>query len=159
MAFDYDYYLSANLTGKIIPLLLIAAVAAGNTILARKAGKQKGKWKWDASHLLSLLSVAVVWGGFILYHTLPMFRGGFALLSEKPADAVTITGTVEALHEQPWYDGEYYRLEDGNTTGWQVVIDGETYRMMHHADLTVGDEVTVEALPESRFVLSIMKVE
>ncbi len=159
MTFDYDYYLSANLTGKIIPMLLFAAVAAGNTILAKKKGKQKDKWQWDVSHLLGLLSVAVVWGGFLLYHTVPMFRGGFALLNEKPADAVTVTGTVEALQEQPWYFGEYYRLEDDNTTGWQVVIEGETYRMMHHANLTVGDAVTAEALPRSGFILSVEKTQ
>lgn len=128
-------------------------------VFSIRACKQKENRKLSFKGVLGRLAAAVMCLCVIGYYAGPLFRGGLALLREQPVHAVTKTGTVEELREQPWYYGSYYKLDEWATPGWQVVINGETYRMMHHANLAKGDEVTIEVLPESRFVLSIVKTE
>ncbi len=155
MRFSYDAYVSANLTGQLAPLLMFAVLA----FFSISESRRKEERKRSVMSVLGRLAAVVMCLCVIGYYAGPLFRGGLALLREQSAHAVTKTGTVEELREQPWYYGSYYKLDEWASPGWQVVIDGETYRMMHHANLAKGDEVTIEVLPESRFVLSIVKTE
>ncbi len=93
-----------------------------------------------------------------------LLHGGMYLISEKETDAVKIQGQIVSIEGLDMFsfpqcktEYGYTQLRAGNGTanGVRFTIDGVQCQASTEGVFQVGDNVTVEYLPQSRFILSI----
>ena len=88
-----------------------------------------------------------------------VWNGGWRLLLEDPAEAVTVRGEIQSIEVLGSYDGVKFSTERGTQFGCWFTIDGERYFGMYEGDLSAGDTVDMTILPASRYILSIFAKE
>ncbi len=91
-------------------------------------------------------------------------HGGIQLFSEKETDAVKIQGQIVSIEGLDMFSFPHFKTEygytqlkagNGSANGVQFTIDGIRCQASTDGGFQVGDNVTVEYLPKSRFILSI----
>lgn len=70
-----------------------------------------------------------------------VWNGGWRLLLEDPAEAVTVRGEIQSIEVLGSYDGVKFSTEWGTQFGCWFTIDGERYFGMYEGDLSAGDTV------------------
>lgn len=84
-----------------------------------------------------------------------LLHGGIHLVYERPADALTVSGTVESIESRRFYEGNQHTVNNSRSNGYYITVDGVTCAAMAQGELEVGDTVTVTYLPNSGFILSV----
>lgn len=109
-------------------------------------------------HLLLAILVCLF---FLCMNIGRLIHGGICLVWERETDAVVVNGEIAQIEDLsifsfPNMDSDY-GYADKN--GVQFVIDGENYTAITNGELAVGDYVSISYLPDSRFILSVIKLE
>lgn len=95
----------------------------------------------------------------IIVNLFPLFRGGIYLLYEKEKDQIQISGTIENTIEIDSYTGAFYDAENNHGYGEIIIVNGEKYYLTTYGDFGVGDDVILNVLPRSGFVLKMEREE
>ena len=101
-----------------------------------------------------VLSSDVVIVVLALYITLPPFKHGIHLFTEKEQDAINDVGTITKI-TRTYGNNKYSYGDEKNVYASYVYIDDEKYYIMYIGDFNIGDEVEFEYLPKSKIILSI----
>ncbi len=146
MSFGYDEYFFATCFAPILSSLLgIAILVASGIGLFRKKNIQS---------LLALV-FALCLLPFALMNISVLARGSVYLLFEKEENAVTISGQIEETLEPAYYP----RPEYMHCVGETVIMNGEKYHLLRPLkDMRAGDNVEMQVLPRSHFVLEVVKL-
>ena len=90
-----------------------------------------------------------------------VLRHGIFLPFEKDADAICITGTVEAAERDPLSPRLFLRYSDERTYsyGSSVTVGGEVFYCLTDRDLSPGDVIEISYLPKSRIILRCSRTE
>lgn len=149
---SYAYYFRVN---AFVPLsfLLAAVFLVFFTIvpvLFKLFRTSKNRAQNIAYLLLSLPVVFV----FVFIVARPLLSGGYRLFFENENDRLTGQGYVQEIIE--CVNSEHrYNLETGVTEGYNISINQEKYHIMYLDNIQVGDNVYIEYLPNSKFILRI----
>lgn len=150
--FFYTYTLRALILPSILAVLfLVAAISCA--VLALKANKTIKTYFWYAC--------VAVFATFLILQMTTLFSGGFGLLSEHLDDATIITGEITETYDEGQFlcsvIGDEFIQNDGNCVS--LKINGTNYiaPAMVLEQFNVGDTVTISALPESKFIITIVK--
>lgn len=105
--------------------------------------------------LLIALSLVVI--GVPLYKQIGtlVHTNGFAILQDRGAQPVTLTGDIEAIRQADQHADTRFTHNGEHHYGTWLTIGDEQYFAVTAGSLTVGDAVTLEYLPKSRCVLSL----
>lgn len=95
----------------------------------------------------------------IIVNLFPLFRGGIYLLYEKEKNQIQISGTIENTIEIDSYTGAFYDVENNHGNGEVIVVNGEKYYLTTYGDFGVGDDVILNVLPKSGFVLKMERAD
>lgn len=154
MSFDYNVYYRQDC---IVPLCL--ALFTGAVLLhclLRLVRKLRITDREKKIRECRFFFIALPIFAFLLsINFIHLFRGGIFLLTEKEADAVTITGMIEETAEIDPYTGSKYDTEQNSGNGEALVINGTKYYVVTYGDLETGDKVSVTVLPRSKIILEI----
>ena len=80
-----------------------------------------------------------------------LIRMGFPLLSDKKAETQTISGEVTSI-TYSFYSSRYY-LNGQIYRGVWVEIDDQKYYLIDTGSIMIGDNVRIQYLPNSHFVI------
>ncbi len=157
MCFNYYQYCKANLERPLLAILVSMVWLLGLTI------PQIAAFIYDPVENQKLMESIVASGFFCLVCILgfgyPFWAGGYHLLREKPKDMVCISGKLASVKECAWLKCYRYDTEHGNSDGYELTVNGETYLAMDNAWCVAGNDVVLMVLPKSRIVLSVMKTK
>lgn len=95
----------------------------------------------------------------ITINSIHLLRGGIYLLFEKKEQAICVSGTIENMHEIDGWTGSKYSVEQNKGNGVSIVVNGVKYYLMTFGDLEIGDHISFDVLPKSRFILYLEKIE
>lgn len=160
MTFEYSDYLRECFSQPMMILLLLVAVLLYLIYAAIKVSYRQPKPErrsWIAVILFIPLLVCAPAANKQI-KTLVQ-TNGLAILQDRNAELLTLTGSIEALR-QPERSADTRYTYDGKTCyGVWLTIGGEAYYAVTAGDLAVGDTVTIEYLPKSRCVLYLAPAE
>lgn len=152
----FDFFYTYALRALILPSIMLVVCLIGAiscVICALKSQRIVLRWIYFA-----LVAVFIV---FIILLLTTLFSGGFSLLGEHLDDAVTVTGTITDTYDEGnflygvW--GENFVQADGHCVS--LKINGTNYIVpaMVLDEFAIGDTVTITALPESKFIITIVE--
>lgn len=142
MTFDYiDYF------NKLVVLPIVVLIA---TFLALVAFLLRCKYNRTPVKLAEFIAVCLV---IPLMLSVGVSSLNTHLMNEKTEDVVKRTGIITAVHKQILPAKFYYRGD--LVTPCFVTIDNMDYYIMTLGNYQLGDEVTVDVLPQSKIILSI----
>lgn len=157
MHFIYNQYVKTSL---LFPMFILGLGILGFVPLLVQAiqafFRKEIRWKGIIRLLTGLITPVL----FISIGTGRLMHGGVYLAFEKEGDKAQVQGRIEQIEELgvfafPKLDSEY---SVGHTHGVRFTIDGVQYTAIEKGLLSVGDYVTVEYLPKSRYILYICEV-
>ena len=149
MRFEYDEYFYPTCFAPLFETLII--------IVGVVVSRLKGIGTFRIKNIQSLM------GFFVFLSLMPGFlisintlaRGSVCLLFEKEDDAVTISGQIEETLEPAYYPRPVY----WHCVGETVILNGEKYHLLRPLkDMRAGDNVEMQVLPRSHFVLEVVKL-
>ena len=154
MQFDYSQYFKILVWGSIFFAVFILSIMLINTIrfliAMNKCDNEEEKKKIFGNMMCGCIFAIA----FALFISVPSFKHGVHLFTEKEDSAIVETGTITSI--KGTFGNNKYSYEDKhNVFASYVYIDGEQYYIMFIGDFKIGDEVTIEYLPKSRIILSI----
>lgn len=147
MTFDYSVYFRQNC---VVPLGLAGFCLIVCIIAFVSFFKDRGK-HLDANGVVIIAIVLFL----LSINLVPLFRGGIHLLYEKETDQIQVTGTIEKTMGIDFFTGAKYDTENNNGNGEIIVVNGKKYYLMTYGDFGVGDDVVLDVLPRSGFVLKM----
>lgn len=162
MSFDYTQYFRGCF---LLPSILLLCFLAYLTVIGVWIGRllrKENKSKLLKERIISTVLSVVLIGFFCLMKIGHLCNGGIHLIREKEASAVQTIGVIEEIEYMNRFqfpsklESEFKTDE---TYGVRFVIDGEQYYAIAKGSLKVGDNVEIEFLPQSRYVLSIRKTD
>ena len=158
LTFDYSVYYRQNCIVPIwfllvfgIPFLVIGIIHSIKTI---KAIIRK-QYSFSLKNCVGTLFMLCIWGFMFVTNASQLLRGGIFLLFEKESDTILLSGVIEETGEMRHYFGGDYDVEQNHGYGETITINGTKYYLQTYGDCKIGDVVTIEVLPKSKFVLSI----
>lgn len=150
MTFDYEIYYRQNC---ILPVIfLLGAICVAGSLLPHQIENKDANSDYPGVARYFSLCVLLF---LIVVNLIPLARGGVFLLIEKESDAEQIIGTIEDTIEIGSIGGAKYRVNQNHGYGEAIVVDGKKYYLVNYGDFQIGDDVELEVLPRSRFVLQI----
>ena len=157
MIYDYEvYYMqncSAPLTFAAFSLFLLIGTLGG--LIFACFSKNKENCPRTATDIAKLL----LFFGLIIFlmsnHLVVLFRGGIYLLWEKETDQIQVSGKIEETMEIDAYTGVKYGTENNHGRGEVIVVNGKKSYLTTYGDFGVGDDVILNVLPRSGFVLKM----
>ncbi|MCH5316660.1 MAG: hypothetical protein J1E05_01670 [Eubacterium sp.] len=150
MIYDYNVYLRQNC---IVPLCL--ALFTLIWFIGFLVSFLKEKNKKQLKFILFFLIPAFL----ITINLFPLLRGGIYLLFEKETDQIQVSGKIEDTMEIDSYTGQKYDTENNHGYGEIIVVNGEKYYLTTYGDFGVGDDVILDVLPRSGFVLKMERAD
>lgn len=155
--YDYNVYYRQNC---IIPLALIVfccilSIKVGWSVW--KKGMAPNLLQWFKENIVSCIFI-VLFLFLVTINSIHLLRGGIYLLFENEADTIKITGVIEKTIEIDAITGSKYNVDNNFGRGEAIVVNGNKYYIMSYGDLKEGDQVILEVLPRSKFVLKIEKI-
>lgn len=158
MQFPYDQYLRTSL---LFPLFMIGLALWGIVPgLVHIIYVVLHKQPWRVDNLVRVSSLLLLSGTFICVGAGRLMHGGIHLLYERESDAIMVQGEIEKIDNLnilafPNLDCTY---TDGNTHGVQITLKGVCYTAIEKGTLKIGDNVKINYLPQSGFILHIEKI-
>lgn len=153
MTFAYHEYL---LNALMMPLFALAFVLAAIFFSLKPEIKNYFTTKEiEWSHLGRKLGLNIILLAMVVLMCVILSHGGFSLITERPKDAMTVTGTIEQIEARSSFESMKFWSDYGESYGIEFTVDEITCVAMAQGDLEVGDQVTVTYMPKSGFVLSI----
>lgn len=150
MTFDYDMYYRQNC---VLPIIfLLGAIYMIGSLFVHWFDNNNSCSKCSTSVRIFSLCIFLF---LLVVNVIPLARGGLFLLIEKEKDSEQIIGTIEETIEIGSLGGAKYRVEQNRGYGEAIVVDGRKYYLVTYGNFQIGDNVTLEVLPRSRFVLQI----
>lgn len=150
MIYDYDIYFRQNC---IVPLCLalfcLVFFIYSLVMIIKDRGASSPK-KIIVSILFLFISLFL-----LIINLYPLFRGGIYLLFEKETDQIQVSGKIEDTMEIDFYTGQKYDTENNHGYGEIIVVNGKKYYLTTYGDFGVGDDVILDVLPKSGFVLKM----
>lgn len=112
----------------------------------------------DSTKLVSVTLVICISLFFLVINVGRLVNGGWALLRETESDAITFTGRVESI--EPLNVVSFPRQLECDTNnndsyGVRMVIGGMECTVITNGSFSIGDNVLITYLPQSKFVLSM----
>lgn len=147
MEFAYKEYMIAFWQ----PIIIVTLLALGGLIL-HFVGPIK-KVKTNIAEKIFYTLVLVTFGCKLI---IPLFNGGFYLLTERNVEPELWEGNVENVVE--FNDFIFpYDIEYGD--GIEIVIDGKAFKCYEIITdyVSIGDKVKITYLPRSNLILSIYR--
>lgn len=138
-------------------LCIVLVIIAAHTVFsaAKKLLRHKLKLAEGLQTLLFIFTFALL----LVVGCSSVWNGGWQLLFEEPAEAVTVRGEIQSIEVLGSYDGVKFSTERGTQFGCYVTIDDTAYFAVSAGDLAVGDAVLIEYLPKSRYVLYLAPLD
>ena len=154
MTFDYNVYHRQNC---IVPLILLAFVIVWIILIVIPLLKKKknGSGNTKIRDFLFILFAIP----FLIINSIPLMRGGIHLLYEKESVKIQVSGVIEKTEETEHFIRLKYDVENNQGYGEAIVVNGIKYYLMTYGDFSEGDQVDLDVLPRSRFVLKIEKAQ
>ena len=94
-----------------------------------------------------------------------LLNGGMYLFKEKEGAAVAYEGTIEEISFYNQYSfpniSKYHHKHDelNNIYGCEILVDNLTLKAPDSGDMSIGDRVLVVYLPNSKYILTINKLQ
>lgn len=158
MQFPYDQYLRTSL---LFPLFMIGLALVGLIpglvhiiyVVLHNQTRQ-------AVNFVRFFSLLFLSFAFFCVGAGRLMHGGIHLLYERESDAIFVQGETEKIDHLnmltfPNLDCTY---TDGNTHGVHITLNGVCYTAIEKGTLKIGDNVIIEYLPQSGYILNIEKV-
>jgi len=152
MVFEYSMYYRQNC---IVPIILAAISVV--LLVINIASIIKMERPLILKKCVFQIVAVCLYVYLIIINLTPLLRGGVHLLYEKEENKTQISGMVEETGEVDFITGAKYGVEQNRGSGESITIQGIKYYLVTYGDLKIGDSVTAEVLPKSKFVLSITK--
>ena len=162
MTFEYGPYLRECFSQPMLALLwTLPFILVFFFILpALRKAHDPAERRHHARLLLCALCLLVI-VGFPLHKQLRVLvlTNGFAILQDRNAEQLTLTGGIEAI-ELPERNAATRYVHDGrNVYGAWLTIDSKRYYAMTEGAFVPGDAVIIEYLPKSRCVMYLAPAE
>lgn len=153
MTFSYFDYLIGNL---VLPIFCLAFLSVplvrGIARTARQLARgERAQILGDYRMIILLIVMLAVTALLISF----LLQGGIHLIYERPGDAVTVEGTIEAIDRLSSFQNTRYIFSAENSNGYRYQIGDVVCIGIAKGTLNVGDTVTATYLPKSGFLLSI----
>lgn len=109
--------------------------------------------------IAKLLLTVLVCTFFLCMNIGRILHGGIHLIYERDSDAIEIQGEISNIEELGRFSFPELKTDYGygETNGVQFTINGIKCSAALQGNLNVGDNVTVIYLPQSGYILSIVK--
>ena len=154
ITYDYDVYFRQNC---IVPLCLALFCLIFFISFLVSILKEGGKPAPPLKKAISYIPFILIPLCLMIINLFPLFRGGIHLLYEKETDQIQVSGKIEETMEIDSYTGAKYDTENNHGNGEIIVVNGEKYYLTTYGDFGVGDDVVLNVLPRSGFVLEMQR--
>lgn len=155
-SYDYEEYRNNNLKIPIISVLILCLLFIMLTYNLISDITVLDTRQWLKANIPTCIFTVFVL--FLAYR--PIFllkRGGIYLISEKETDAVKVYGIVEKTEKNNKLSS--VNFDFGNRDrGEKIYINGKEYYIMISEDVKAGDNVEIDVLPKSKFILRLKKL-
>ena len=149
MKYSYDFYKMVTFT---LPLIRCSIFGLGILlciILIVKSHKRI----FTRSNLINL--IVLLGAIFVLVRNVIFLSYGYKILLDKKDNTAVIQGEIETIEEA--FGSPLYKLDYENSRGHIISISGEEYYIMSVRGLSVGDDVQITYLKNSKFVVGVGK--
>lgn len=102
--------------------------------------------------LVYILLVIMSFGLF--YDSIPTIKYGIYLLVENESSVMNSSGVITSI-EDAYNSPRYYYEGNNNIRAKIITIDDKDFYIYNIGDFEVGDNVTIEYMPKSTFILRI----
>lgn len=162
MNFSYEQYLSSVTLMPISTILfliflIISMIDYKNIVPFFKKIMKKEKIVWD--RIGTKLFIFCCMTPLLIMSIRALSQGGIDLIFENPEQSIETTGIIQNITQQGSSSGYKFYTDSGASFGVKLTIDDCNYTIISIDDLQIGDCVVLEYLPESKFVLTIQKIE
>jgi hypothetical protein len=151
MEFDYSEYKTATLQFPMSIVIVCSLLIIIMIILFYVIGYKKD----DRTTLQVIVAFAIPL--VLMIPSILYLSYGLGLMGENESDVVVYSGEITEI-KSPIKSPRYY-YEDKPVTADIVVVDNIEFYFMTSGSLEIGDEITMEYLPQSMFVLKVEKIE
>ena len=117
-----------------------------------------GLWKkiscagWVPVDVIKLIIIILLAVTEMFSQSKVLQNGGIYLLEESEEDVCVYTGFIEDVREP---SERFPGFKASHRYGADILIDGEWYFAVTCAPYAVGDQITIQYMPKSKFILSI----
>ncbi len=162
MNFSYEQYLSHATLVPIITILfliflIISMIDYKNVIPFFKKIMKREKIIWNKIGTKVFICFCIT--PLLIMSIRALSQGGMDLIFENPEQRMETTGTIQNITLLDSSSGYKFPTDNGASFGVKLTIDDCHYTVISIDDLQIGDCVLLEYLPESKYVLTIQKIE
>ena len=158
---NFDFFWDYVAFGLFLPIFctILFAVATLFCFKILRKWKQRGKTfrKRIKIWILTLFFIFVM-----VQYVSVIVSGSYHLLYEREHDAVTVSGQITEIaptNRFPTFSADYANSEEITSSGVDITVDGKALKGHNciYAGYSKGDSVTVTYLPNSGYILKIVK--
>ncbi len=157
MTFSYDKYYRQDCIVPLILILFCLIFMVKVIITMITKGTFDGLASFIKTNAFRMLALTI-FVFLITINSIHLSRGGIYLLFEDEQQSIQINGVIEQTYRIDSLTGSKYDVEQNHGRGEVIVVNGKKYYLMTFGDLVVGDNVIIDVLPKSGFVLKCKKV-